>query len=126
MAAILQRELYVDWNKADSPKEEQLEAHEHASMATAVPIHGTLDREDRSFQAYGACNGTDPDMFFPNRGESLEPAKSVCAKCVVREECLEYALANGERYGVWGGTSERERRRLRRARHLGGSAVGAA
>lgn len=126
MAAILPRELYVDWNKADSVKEEQLEAHRDASMATAVSVQGTLDREDRSFQAYGACNGTDPDMFFPNRGESLEPAISVCARCVVREECLEYAVANGEKYGVWGGTSERERRRLRRARRLGGSAVGAA
>lgn len=125
MAAILQRELYIDWNKADSPKEEQLEVHKNVSMATAVSVRGTLDGEDISFQAYGACNGTDPDIFFPNRGESLEPALSVCAGCVVREECLEYALANGEKYGVWGGTSERERRRLRRARRLGGSAVGA-
>jgi WhiB family redox-sensing transcriptional regulator len=69
-----------------------------------------------AFMAFGACRGTDPDVFFPDRGESLEPAKQVCAECVVRDECLEHALANGERFGVWGGTSERERRRIRRQR----------
>ncbi|HSP04945.1 MAG TPA: WhiB family transcriptional regulator [Acidimicrobiales bacterium] len=66
--------------------------------------------------ALGACRGADPDLFFPDRGESLEPAKRICSECVVRDECLEHALASGERFGVWGGTSERERRRLRRTR----------
>jgi WhiB family transcriptional regulator, redox-sensing transcriptional regulator len=69
-----------------------------------------------AFMAFGACRGADPDLFFPDRGESLEPAKAVCAECVVRDECLEFALAAGERFGVWGGTSERERRRIRRQR----------
>ena len=69
-----------------------------------------------AFMAFGACRGADPDLFFPDRGESLEPAKAVCAGCVVREECLEHALRVGERFGVWGGTSERERRRIRRQR----------
>ncbi|MFP5322758.1 MAG: WhiB family transcriptional regulator [Acidimicrobiia bacterium] len=68
--------------------------------------------------AFGACRGADPDLFFPDRGESLEPAKAVCAECVVRDECLEFALAAGERFGVWGGTSERERRRIRRQRRI--------
>jgi WhiB family redox-sensing transcriptional regulator len=54
--------------------------------------------------------------FFPERGVSAEPAKAVCAGCLVREECLEYALALGEKFGIWGGTSERERRALRRGR----------
>ncbi|MCO8127862.1 WhiB family transcriptional regulator [Acidimicrobiia bacterium EGI L10123] len=66
--------------------------------------------------ALGACRGADPDLFFPDRGESLEPAKRICSECVVRDECLEHALASGERFGVWGGTSERERRRIRRSR----------
>lgn len=69
-----------------------------------------------AFMDLGSCRGTDPDVFFPDRGESLEPAKSICAECIVRDECLEYALENRERFGVWGGTSERERRRIRRAR----------
>lgn len=68
------------------------------------------------FMAFGACRGVDPDVFFPDQGQSLEPARRICADCAVRDECLEYALDNRERFGVWGGTSERERRRLRRDR----------
>jgi len=71
-----------------------------------------------AFMAFGACRGVDPDVFFPDRGESLEPAKAVCAQCAVRDECLEFALLAGERFGVWGGTSERERRRIRRDRRI--------
>jgi WhiB family redox-sensing transcriptional regulator len=62
------------------------------------------------------CTGVDPDLFFPERGQSTGPAKAVCAGCVVREDCLEYALANSEKFGVWGGMAERERRKVRRAR----------
>ena len=62
--------------------------------------------------------GVDPDLFFPERGASTREAKEVCRGCVVREECLEYALTNGEKFGIWGGMSERERRRIRRARAL--------
>jgi WhiB family redox-sensing transcriptional regulator len=62
------------------------------------------------------CKGVDPDLFFPTQGEPTKEAKAVCAGCPVRTECLEYALANSERTGVWGGTSERERRALRRQR----------
>jgi WhiB family transcriptional regulator, redox-sensing transcriptional regulator len=69
-----------------------------------------------AFMDLGSCRGMDPDVFFPDRGESLSPAKAVCAECIVRDECLEFALDQGERFGVWGGTSERERRKLRRAR----------
>jgi WhiB family redox-sensing transcriptional regulator len=63
-----------------------------------------------------ACEGVDPDLFFPERGDDTSGAKAVCRECPVREDCLEYALANGIRYGIWGGTSERERKRLRRIR----------
>ena len=73
---------------------------------------------DRSWQAQANCMGVDPDLFFPERGASTREAKEVCRGCVVREDCLEFALANGEKFGIWGGMSERERRRLRRARAL--------
>jgi WhiB family transcriptional regulator, redox-sensing transcriptional regulator len=63
-----------------------------------------------------ACIGCDPDLFFPERGEHTRPAKEVCRGCPVREECLEFALATVEKFGIWGGTSERERRRIRRDR----------
>lgn len=74
--------------------------------------------EDRGWQARSNCMGVDPDLFFPERGASTREAKEVCRGCVVREDCLEYALENGEKFGIWGGMSERERRRLRRARAI--------
>ena len=76
------------------------------------------DRQDRSWQTRANCMGVDPDLFFPERGASTREAKEVCRGCVVREDCLEFALANGEKFGIWGGMSERERRRLRRSRNL--------
>ncbi|HEV2928426.1 MAG TPA: WhiB family transcriptional regulator [Propionibacteriaceae bacterium] len=71
---------------------------------------------DLSWQDYANCRGVDPDLFFPERGASTREAKEVCAGCVVRDECLEYALVFGEKFGVFGGKSERERRRIRKAR----------
>lgn len=71
------------------------------------------DLPEDSWQREALCSQTDPEAFFPERGSSARDAKSVCATCPVREECLEYALANDERFGIWGGLSESERRRLR-------------
>ena len=72
--------------------------------------------DGRSWQDEANCLGVDPDLFFPERGASTREAKEVCRGCVVRLDCLEYALVNGEKFGIWGGLSERERRRLRRQR----------
>jgi len=69
------------------------------------------------WQNHAACN--DPavaDVFFPDKGGTTREAKRICAGCPVREPCLQYALDNDERYGVWGGLSERQRRRLRKRR----------
>jgi WhiB family transcriptional regulator, redox-sensing transcriptional regulator len=77
-----------------------------------------LDEGKSGWQGQANCMGVDPDLFFPERGGSTREAKEVCRGCVVREDCLEYALANGEKFGIWGGMSERERRRVRRARAL--------
>jgi len=74
--------------------------------------------ESKRWQEEANCLGVDPDLFFPERGASTREAKAVCAGCEVRVDCLEYALANGEKFGIWGGLSERERRRLRRQRAL--------
>lgn len=74
------------------------------------------DQYFRNWQDRAACQGVDPDLFFPERGESTEEAKEVCRGCTVRSECLELALQNGEKFGIWGGLSERERRRVRRQR----------
>jgi WhiB family redox-sensing transcriptional regulator len=75
-------------------------------------------RHERDWQSRANCMGVDPDLFFPERGASTREAKEVCRGCVVRENCLEYALANGEKFGIWGGLSERERRRVRRIRTM--------
>ncbi|MET3806910.1 hypothetical protein ABIB25_003930 [Nakamurella sp. UYEF19] len=61
------------------------------------------------------CAQTDPEAFFPEKGGSTREAKKICTGCEVRAECLTYALANDERFGIWGGLSERERRRLKRS-----------
>jgi len=67
-----------------------------------------------SWQERSLCAQTDPEAFFPEKGGSTREAKRVCLSCDVRSECLEYALAHDERFGIWGGLSERERRRLKR------------
>ena len=69
-----------------------------------------------NWQDHANCLGVDPDLFFPERGASTREAKEVCRGCVVRDDCLEFALQNGEKFGIWGGLSERERRRIRRQR----------
>jgi WhiB family transcriptional regulator, redox-sensing transcriptional regulator len=63
------------------------------------------------------CTGL-TDLFYPERGDDVTAAKAVCAGCPVKAECLEFAVVNGEAWGVWGGTSERERRRIRRERGI--------
>jgi WhiB family redox-sensing transcriptional regulator len=71
------------------------------------------------WQELALCSQTDPEAFFPEKGGSTREAKRICESCEVRAECLEYALANDERFGIWGGYSERERRRLKQRRALG-------
>jgi WhiB family redox-sensing transcriptional regulator len=67
-----------------------------------------------AWQARALCAQTDPESFFPEKGGSTREAKRVCTTCEVRDQCLEYALIHDERFGIWGGLSERERRRVRR------------
>ena len=69
-----------------------------------------------SWRQRAACRGIEPDIFYPVSDEEAEEAKAICAECAVRQPCLEYALANRERDGVWGGATERERRRIIRQR----------
>lgn len=66
------------------------------------------------WQVDALCAQTDPEAFFPEKGGSTREAKRICDTCEVRSQCLEYALDNDERFGIWGGLSERERRKLRR------------
>lgn len=78
--------------------------------------YGTDDDEgELAWQTDALCAQTDPEAFFPEKGGSTRDAKRVCEACPVRSECLDYAMAHDEKFGIWGGLSERERRRLRRA-----------
>ena len=74
----------------------------------------TTDDEELAWQSDSLCAQTDPEAFFPEKGGSTRDAKKICASCEVRTQCLEYALQNDERFGIWGGLSERERRKLRK------------
>ena len=76
---------------------------------------GLFDEPDQpEWQERALCAQTDPEAFFPEKGGSTREAKRICSGCEVRAECLEYALIHDERFGIWGGLSERERRRLKR------------
>ncbi len=75
---------------------------------------GNLFDQDEQWQEKALCAQTDPEAFFPDKGGSTREAKRICQGCEVKDECLEYAMNNDERFGIWGGLSERERRRLKR------------
>ena len=72
------------------------------------------DENPLAWQSDSLCAQTDPEAFFPEKGGSTRDAKKICSSCEVRSSCLEYALENDERFGIWGGLSERERRKLRK------------
>ena len=78
----------------------------------------SFDDTDDAWRLLANCLEQNPDLFFPERGASTKEAKAVCQGCEVRGDCLEYALANGEKFGIWGGLSDRERRRILRQRAL--------
>jgi len=73
---------------------------------------------DLSWQDEANCRGANADLFFPERGASTRSAKAICRECEVRAACLEFAIVTGEKFGIWGGMSERERRRVRRDRQI--------
>lgn len=74
---------------------------------------------DTEWMASGRCTDMPPSRFFPSDGAGVELARKICAECPVREPCLEHALANRIDHGVWGGCSERERRRILKVRRSG-------
>ncbi len=101
------------WNiLGDGPLQRADEADDEA----LILLFGGDEADDGplAWQERALCAQTDPEAFFPEKGGSTREAKRVCATCEVREECLEYALAHDERFGIWGGLSERERRKLKR------------
>ena len=89
----------------------------HAPQPVPVPVPERVDMNP-TWHSRAACRGLDPSIFYPPPEDEVdaEPAKAVCDQCPVREACLEHALALREKDGVWGGCTERERRRIVRQR----------
>jgi WhiB family redox-sensing transcriptional regulator len=92
---------------------EVLDGHSHTSHTSHTSIEAP-EADESSWQERALCAQTDPEAFFPEKGGSTREAKRVCLSCDVRGECLEYALLHDERFGIWGGLSERERRKLKK------------
>ena len=92
----------------------------HAAASSAERIEDTqptvaVDGGDQAgWRQHGNCANTDGEAFFPEKNNSPHMAKKVCARCSVRQQCLDYALAHNEQYGTWGGLTERERRKLKK------------
>ncbi|MFP7695685.1 WhiB family transcriptional regulator [Trueperella sp. LYQ143] len=78
--------------------------------------YGFAPEADLSWMESALCAQTDPDIFYPEKGGSTVPATTICNNCSVRAECLEYAVTNDIRHGIWGGTSDNDRKRMARER----------
>jgi WhiB family redox-sensing transcriptional regulator len=92
--------------------------HEPVAVVVQNPVIVQDDADEvvneLQWQERALCAQTDPEAFFPEKGGSTREAKRVCLSCEVRVQCLDYALAHDERFGIWGGLSERERRRVKK------------
>ena len=102
------------WNLLDDEASFPSDREPHAEVAPVLPLFDVTDESALSWQDRALCAQTDPEAFFPEKGGSTREAKKVCTRCEVRAECLEYALAHDERFGIWGGLSERERRKVKK------------
>jgi WhiB family transcriptional regulator, redox-sensing transcriptional regulator len=89
-------------------------AQEGGTLMDGRPVVADLLGNAPEWQERALCSQTDPEAFFPEKGGSTREAKRICSRCEVRGDCLEYALGHDERFGIWGGLSERERRKLKR------------
>jgi hypothetical protein len=87
--------------------------HRARPLTATSPRHATLLTPARfaaRWREQAACRGTDLNLFFPERGQTAEPARQICAQCPVRQPCLDYAITNQIVDGIWGGLTVRERR----------------
>jgi WhiB family transcriptional regulator, redox-sensing transcriptional regulator len=95
-----------------------------AAVIELIAMMGEPQPSEEEWPSRAVCSQTDPEAFYPEKGGSTKDAKKVCLGCPVTKECLQWALDHDERYGVWGGLSERERRRLKRGLDPDGSGDG--
>ncbi len=96
------------------PRRGAYKAKQSLTLPRSLALHVTSASDDLEWQGRALCAQTDPEVFFPEKGGSTAQAKAVCRGCEVTAECGEYALAHDERFGIWGGLSERDRRKVKR------------
>lgn len=106
--------------QADTAEAQTMEAEEPTPLK--VTVVGTIQLPEAALPMgpwvkHAACKGVDTNLFYPERGEPTRHALEVCKPCTVKAECLQYAIDNSERWGVWGGMTERQRRRIRSDRY---------
>lgn len=89
------------------------------AAAVLFELMSAIAGPEGEWRADARCPETDPELFFPETGGSARQARVVCQECEVRTECLAEALRRGERFGIWGGVSERDRRKLGKALGIG-------
>lgn len=112
------------WNEGDENPQDAAQTHQVTATDTSLreSLHVSElavlleNNYNHPWMLEARCLDADPEAFFPDRGGSTEEAKAICDMCPVRSDCLEYAVTNDIKFGIWGGTSVRERRRLRRLR----------
>jgi WhiB family redox-sensing transcriptional regulator len=105
---------FVDPVRLGVPGVRRADGGFNGTGGTGSALGISTDESELSWQTDSLCAQTDPEAFFPEKGGSTRDAKKICSSCEVRSQCLEYALENDERFGIWGGLSERERRKLRK------------
>ena len=102
------------FDEDDRKRGSVMDRPENSAAELAVLANLFDESEQHDWQERALCAQTDPEAFFPEKGGSTREAKRICQGCEVKDECLEYALEHDERFGIWGGLSERERRKLKR------------
>jgi WhiB family redox-sensing transcriptional regulator len=95
--------------EAESARKRQWRENRQPPVLTLLP-----GGRDDTWRDLAACAGTDQRMFFPAQGDANRLARQMCASCPVRIPCLDYAVDNHEEFGIWGGTTPRERQAIRR------------
>jgi WhiB family redox-sensing transcriptional regulator len=86
------------------------------NSGVTIVFNTTSHNQARHWRDRAVCRGLDTELFFPGQGEPVEEAKAICANCAVQAACANYAVSSGQRFGIWGGQTERDRRRLRARR----------
>jgi WhiB family redox-sensing transcriptional regulator len=96
-----------------------VEGNDMDAQPVVALLIAVFEWEQAEWIEQARCRGVDPELFFPARGASTTESKAICAQCPVAAECLEYSLKHGEKFGIWGAKSERERREIRKQRKVG-------